>query len=115
MLVASAIRLNPVIKLAAAGLTPMSPTMAVVPLVEIPVFAKATKLPLDLKPSRTRPTAVETVNVVEPDFPFALAVMRVNPFDKAEAKPELETTVATWGIDDVQTTVAVKLAELPSE
>ena len=32
-------------KLAAAGLTPISPVIEVVPVVEIPVFARITKLP----------------------------------------------------------------------
>ena len=36
---------KPVIKDAAAGLIPISPTIAVVPMVEMPVFARAVKLP----------------------------------------------------------------------
>jgi hypothetical protein len=36
---------NPVIYVAAAGLTPISPVIAVVPVPEIPVFARIVKLP----------------------------------------------------------------------
>jgi hypothetical protein len=36
---------NPVMYVAAAGLTPISPVIEVVPVVEIPVFARITKLP----------------------------------------------------------------------
>jgi hypothetical protein len=42
---ASAIKPNPVMKLAAAGLIPISPVILVVPVVEIPVFARSTKSP----------------------------------------------------------------------
>jgi hypothetical protein len=42
---ASIINPNPVTNVAAAGLTPRSPVIAVTPVVEIPVFARITKLP----------------------------------------------------------------------
>jgi hypothetical protein len=42
---ASMINPNPVMYVAAAGLTPRSPVTAVVPVVDIPVFARRTKLP----------------------------------------------------------------------
>jgi hypothetical protein len=44
---ASIIKSNPVMDVAASGLTPISPVIAVTPVVEIPVFARITKLPAD--------------------------------------------------------------------
>jgi hypothetical protein len=43
--VASAIKSNPVMELAAAGLTPILPVIAVTPVVETPVFVRIAKLP----------------------------------------------------------------------
>jgi hypothetical protein len=42
-----AINPNPVMKVAAAGLIPISPTIEVVPVVEIPDFARIAKSPTD--------------------------------------------------------------------
>src|SRR5450759_3148553 len=47
--VASITNPNPVMKLAAAGLTPISPVIAVVPVVETDVFARITKSPAVLR------------------------------------------------------------------
>ena len=44
---ASFISPNPVIALSLIGLTPISPVIEVVPVVEIPDFARITKLPAD--------------------------------------------------------------------
>jgi hypothetical protein len=45
--VESMINANPVMAVSAMGLTPMFPVMAEVPVVEIPLFARITKLPAD--------------------------------------------------------------------
>lgn len=113
--VASATNPNPVIKLAAAGLTPMSPTMAVVPVVEMPVFAKATKFPADPRPTGTRPAAADTIRVAEPDFPPDVAVISVDPAVSAVATPELDTTVATAGVADAHDATELTLTMEPSE
>ena len=42
-----AIKPNPVMKVAAAGLTPMLPVIDVAPVVEIPDFAKTVKFPAE--------------------------------------------------------------------
>jgi hypothetical protein len=45
--VESMINANPVMAVSVMGLTPMFPVMAEVPVVEIPLFARITKLPAD--------------------------------------------------------------------
>jgi hypothetical protein len=49
---------NPVMALAAAGLTPISPVTWVDPVVEIPVFARITKLPAVPRSTTAGPAAL---------------------------------------------------------
>jgi hypothetical protein len=56
--VGSATRANPVIVLAGAGLTPISPVTEEVPVVEIPDFARITKLPAVPRTTAAGPAAL---------------------------------------------------------
>jgi hypothetical protein len=53
----SIINPNPVIAAAATGLTPISPVIAVDPVVDIPDFARITKLPADPRLTVAGPAA----------------------------------------------------------
>src|SRR4051812_23759258 len=68
-LVESAVSEKPVMKLAAAGLTPMLPVMAEVGTVEMAVFARMTKLPA--MPRFTAATGATTLPVVKVELKFA--------------------------------------------
>jgi hypothetical protein len=87
--VESAVKENPVMKVAAAGLTPMFPVTAEVGTVEIPLFARITKLPavpslkgspvppsVDWLPSVDGPPSVDCLPFVElapPELPHPAA------------------------------------------
>ena len=119
VLLESAIKPKPVMKLAAAGLTPMSPTMDVVPVVEIPVLAKATKLAAVPKLTAAGPFmatggAATTCRLADPDLPDAVAVIIAVPTDLPVATPVL-STVATAVASEDQAAVAVRLTVVLSE
>ena len=71
----SAVSEKPVMKLAAAGLTPISPVTAVVPVVEIADFARITKFPAVPRSTGAGPAATITVKAPEPDIRRKLAVI----------------------------------------
>src|SRR5450830_1571016 len=98
-------------KLAAAGLTPISPTIAVVPMVEMADFAKTTKFPAVPRLTAAGPFGACTVKVAEPDLPPDVAVISAEPADT----PVLDRTVATRGLAEAQATVLLMSKMLPSE
>jgi hypothetical protein len=58
----------PVIYVAWAGLTPISPTIAVVPVLEIPVFARITKLPAVPRFTAAGPAANVVIDPLKPNI-----------------------------------------------
>jgi len=58
---ASIVNPNPVMAVAAIGLTPISPVIKVDPVVDIPDFAKMTKLPADPRFTAAGPAASVTL------------------------------------------------------
>jgi hypothetical protein len=63
--VESAISPNPVMAVAAIGLTPISPTTVVVPVVVIPVSVRIAKLPAVLRSTGLGPAALAPVAKIE--------------------------------------------------
>ena len=118
VLLGSAIRPKPVMELAATGLTPMSPTMDVVPVVEIPVLANTTKLAALPKFTAKGPWAdatgaAVTCKLADDALPAEVAVITAVPTDWPVATPVL-STVATAMLPEVQAAVDVRFTVEPS-
>jgi hypothetical protein len=82
---------NPVMAVAAAGLTPISPSTVVIPVVEIPDFVNVVKSPAERRFIGPGPTGAISVKLAVM-FLF-LSMITVNGLEVPEASPLQEVKV----------------------